>query len=206
MVEAAGGDNQACDEVAECWDMVEIWREWFTGIFGKITAVRHRSQNDDPPDLDLVFADRTIGMEHTHLLPEHLGRAKALMRERKGISFVPPISLERTNSVELIDIITGVNDDWSDVEDEWQVLRALLARKLREKMRCMPRGGIIGMVTHDIRISNGDQPRMAKIAHEIVNHTKFADFARYTLILLAKTGLFYSSLVRRGEDIRERSG
>jgi hypothetical protein len=205
-VEAAGGDDQACDEVAECWDMVQIWRDWFTNRFGEIKEVRHRSYGQDPPDLELVSLHQTAGMENTHLLPEHLGQYNALRRKGNGFTSVPPISQKPANFSELREAMDWTKDNWVNVENEWQEFRALLASQLLRKMGGIPKGGIIGMVTHDIHIFNGDQPQMAKIAYEIINHVKFPDFTNYSLILLARTGpaRFHSSLIRRREKILEQ--
>jgi hypothetical protein len=144
IVEAAGGDDKACNEVAECWDMVPIWRNWFAGNFGEITAIRHRSQNDDPPHLEFVFAGRTLGMEHTRLLPEHLGKAKAWVRKLGRGGFIPSIAKKPTDSAELMNIISGVKDVWYNEDEEWSAIGALLASEIREKMRGMLAGGIIG--------------------------------------------------------------
>jgi hypothetical protein len=206
IVEAAGGDDKACNEVAECWDMVQIWRNWFAENLGEITAIRHRSQNDDPPDLEFVLVGRTLGMEHTRLLPEHVGKAKAWMRKLGSGGFIPSVAKKTTDPAELMDIITGVKDSWYYQDEEWLAIAGLLASEIREKMMGMPAGGIIGVVVHHTLPDDQDQPRIAKVAHDIINHVKFTDFAGYTLILLARTPRFHSSLIRRGEDIREQSG
>jgi len=95
-------------------------------------------------------------------------------------------------------------DNWVNVEDEWRALYTQLEKQLRGKMDRMS-GGIIGVVVHVTLPNDEDQPLIAKVAQNIIDQAKFADFAGYTLILLARTPRFHSSLVRRGEDIRERS-
>jgi hypothetical protein len=57
-------------EVVECWDMLAIWWDLIEERFGQVRSIRHRSPPDDPPDLEIVFADRTIPFEHSHLQPE----------------------------------------------------------------------------------------------------------------------------------------
>lgn len=203
---AAGLRKQSRIEVVQCWDMVQIWQDWLSKNFGAVTTVRHRSQLDDPPDLELIFDGRTLGMEHTRLQPEHLGQAAALMRKSRQGGFIPSISSPPANFAEMRDIVAGVKHAWSNTNDDWAAIFDLLAIRLREKMRGMPNGGLIGMV-HDLVVVASDQRSLAEVAHNIVNRDQFADFANYTLILLDRSNIlkFHSSLVRRGEDIVERA-
>jgi hypothetical protein len=204
IMNTAGLEKRSRLEVVECWDMIQIWQTWVKEKFGQITMVRHRSQPDDPPDLELVFPQQIVGMEHTRLQPKHLGQAAALMRKSGQGGFIPPIGSPPKTLDELQDIIAGVKHTWSNTIDDWRAVFDLLAITLREKMRGIPNGGIIGVV-HDLVVSATDQHLLAEIAHNIVNRDEFADFEGYTLVLLDRANMhqFHSALVRRGEDIRE---
>jgi hypothetical protein len=83
-VTTAGLTNQGWSEAFECWDMLQIWQDWVSAMFGNIVEVRHRSAPQDPPDMELVFeGGRLVGMEHTRLQPQHLGQASAFMRKNR---------------------------------------------------------------------------------------------------------------------------
>lgn len=205
IAKAADLDKQSRSEVVDCWDMVQIWEDWFTENFGTISAVHHRSQPDDPPDLELVFEGRTLGMEHTRLQTKHLGQAAALARKYHAGGFIPPISSPPATFAELKDIVAGVNPVWSTVNDGCSAIFGLLAVGLRDKMRGMPCGGIIGMV-QDMVVANSNQRLLGEIAQNIVNRPEFADFANYTLILLDRANIlkYHSSLIKRAQDVLER--
>jgi len=59
---------------------------------------------------------------------------------------------------------------------------------------------------HDLVVASANQRILAEVAQNIVNRDEFTDFTSYSLILLDRANhlQFHSSLVRRGEDIRER--
>src|SRR3977135_334696 len=203
-----GLTGQSRTEVFQGLDMFQIWQSWFTEMFGQIVEIRHRSAPDDPPDLELIFADgRIVGMEHTRLQPPHLGQADALMRKSCGGGFLPSISSPPKKFGEMKDILAGVKLPMSSVVDDAAAIFDGLAITLRTKMRGMPNGGIIGMV-HDLAVSSANKRTIAEIAENIVNRAEFLNFANYTLILLDRANYyqFHSSLVRRGEPIREKIG
>jgi hypothetical protein len=204
----AGLSDQSRTEVFQCLDMIQIWQPWLAETFGQIVGIRHRSAPDDPPDLDLIFTDgRIVGMEHTRLQPAHLGQAEALMRKSREGGFIPSISSPPKNFQEMKDIIVGVKAPWSPVVNDAAAIFDRLAITIRTKMRGIPNGGIIGVV-HDLIVSNTRKRMITELAENIVNRAEFADFAKYTLILLDRTNHheFHSSLVRRGEPIREKIG
>ena len=208
VASAANLTNQAWTEVYQCWDMAQIWQDWITESFGEVVEVRHRSGNDDPPDLELVFPNnRFVGMEHTRLQPPHLGQASALLRESGRGGFVPPIWPPPADFNEIRDIISGVKDSWSDVIDEWKAISYLLAITLQRKMRAVAKGGIIAMV-HDLFMGCSDHQLLGDVARNIVDRPEFADFAKYSLIILNRLNhrQFYSLLVRRGQISQFREG
>src|SRR5207253_9348525 len=130
-----------------CLDMVQIWQEWIKDTFGTITKINHRSLRDDPPDLELIFeGGRVVGMEHTKLLPSHVGEADAWLRKSGQGGGLPSISSPPANKEELRDIVAGIKPAWSNVVDDWKTIFDLLAVTLRKKMGGMPAGGIIGVV------------------------------------------------------------
>jgi hypothetical protein len=144
-------------------------------------------------------------MEHTRLQPKHLGQADALMRKSGEGGFIPSISSPPADFAELQSIISGVQSPWSSTVDDWKAIFDLLAITLRKKMGGMPDGGIIGMI-HDLVVASANQRILAEVAENIVNRDEFADFTSYSLILLDRANhlQFHSSLVRRGDDIREQ--
>ena len=150
----AGLTGQSRTEVFQCLDMIQIWQSWFTETFGQIVEIRHRSGPDDPPDLELIFADgRIVGMEHTRLQPPHLGQADALMRKSRKGGFIPSISSPPKDFGEMKEIVAGVKIPISSVVDDTAAIFDRLAITLRTKMRGIPNGGIIGMV-HDLVVSS----------------------------------------------------
>jgi hypothetical protein len=203
IIKAAPLDGVYRQEVLECWDMVQIWRDWISENFGKVTSIRHRSPPDDPPDLELLFEDQVIGMEHTRLQPQHLGQAQAVMGKSGQGGFIPSISSPPANFTEMRNVIDGAKLIMSPDTDDRAAISDLLEAALRKKMGGMPNGGIIGMM-HDLIITSTNKGVIAEVAQNIVNRAGFPDFTGYTLILLdrANRRQFHSSLVRKGEDIR----
>ncbi len=203
----AGLSGQSRNEVYECLDIMQIWQDWIKDTFGVIAQVNHRSQGDDPPDLELIFdGGQVVGMEHTKLLPKHIGEAEAWLRKSGQGGGLPSISSPPVDKDELRDIVAGIKPAWSNVVDDWKTIFNLLAFTLRKKMGGIPTGGIIGVV-YDLFVVDADQHLLAKIANDIVNRVEFADFANYTLIMLNRSApsKFYSALIRRAR-ILERTG
>jgi hypothetical protein len=199
--------NQSWQEVYECLDMFQIWRDLLQDDFGTVTAINHRSAPNDPPDLEFIFDNRVVGMEHTKLLPSHVGEADAWLRKSGKGGGLPSISSPPKNKDELREIVAGVRPAWSNVIDDWKTIFDLLAVTLRKKMGGMPNGGIIGVVC-GLFVMDSNEQLLAQIAHDIVNRPELGDFAPYTLILLSRPNpsQFYSALVRRGVSIREQRG
>src|SRR5437762_278180 len=74
-------DGNERNEVIWSFDAITIWRDWFATRYGELKELRHRSNPDDPPDLELVFERRLVGFEHTSLKPRPLGHAEAVAHE-----------------------------------------------------------------------------------------------------------------------------
>jgi hypothetical protein len=206
IIKAAPLDGAYRQEVLECWDMVQIWRDWISEKFGKVTSIRHRSPPDDPPDLELLFEGRVIGMEHTRLQPQHLGQAQAVMGKSGQGGFIPSISTPPADFSEMRNAIAGARITMSSDTDDCAAISDLLEAALRKKTGGIPNGGIIGMM-HDLIVTSTNRRVIAEIAQNIVNRADFPDFTGYTLILLDRANhrQFHSSLVRKGEDIREQA-
>jgi hypothetical protein len=146
------GDSSCggCEEVCRCWDVLQIWSDWFHR-FGEFKFLRHRSPPNDPPDLELVFAERTVAFEDTRLQPEHIGRADALRDGKIApeiCTAVPAISKPIKSSERLIQGMLGIpqGDLWTNVADEHAALACLLSETIRKKMDRLPNGGIIGII------------------------------------------------------------
>jgi hypothetical protein len=202
----AGLSGKSRNEIYECLDMVQIWQEWIKDTFGPISQIKHRSGSDDPPDLELIFEDgRVVGMEHTKLLPEHVGEAEAWLRKSGQGGGLPSISSPPASKGELKDIVAGIKTPWSNVIDDWTAIARLLVFTLREKMRGMPGGWIIGVVC-ELFVMDENERLLAEIASDLVNHLQFSDFTNYTLILLSLStpSTFYSALVKRAEILERR--
>jgi len=202
-----GLSGRSRNEVYHCLDMLQIWQQFLKESFGELAGINHRSQPDDPPDLELVFTGRIVGMEHTKLLPSHVGEAEAWLRQSGKGGGLPSISSPPTNKQKLRDIVAGIKPAWSNVVNDWKTMFDLFAITLQKKMAGMPGGGIIGMVC-DLFVLDQSENLLAQIAHDLVNRVELSDFAKYTLIVLNRSthSKFYSALIRRGMDISEQRG
>jgi hypothetical protein len=187
--------------------MLQIWQQFLKETFGELARINHRSQPDDPPDLELIFGSRIVGMEHTKLLPSHVGEAEAWLRDSGQGGGLPSISSPPANKDELRDIVAGIKPAWSNVVDDWKTIFDLLAITLRKKMGGMPDGGIIGVVC-DLFVMDESDHLLAQVAHDIVNRIEFSDFDKYMLIVLNRSthSTFYSALIRHGIVISEQRG
>jgi hypothetical protein len=200
-------DGQACEELRDCWDISLTWMEWLTGEFGEVQCVRHRSPPDDPPDVELVFADRAVPFEHTRLQPRPLGWAEGLRREidSGACTTVPSISNPPAGRDAMLNTMLGIGDGaWSDVIEDLLVLRNCLATSIRKKMTGLPKGGIIAVVNH-VQVAEYDA--LAGIITDLLS-SEFPDFSPYTLILHERWNSlqFRSALFRQGESVlRQRS-
>jgi hypothetical protein len=202
-------NGQGRNEIYQCWDILLIWRDWIEHTFGHLSEVRHLSQNDDPPDLELEFADgRVIQMEHTRLQPPHLGQAAALLNQSPEGGLIPPIAPPPQNFAELQEIIFArVRPRPGNVIEEWRAVVSLLITTLQRKMAAMPSGGLIA-ITHDLFISKHDHELLGEVAQSVIERPELADFEKYTLLLLNRFNFrqFYSSLIKRGQTSRFREG
>ena len=48
-------DGKERNEVIWSFDAITIWQDWFATRYGEFKELRHRSNPDDPPDLELFL-------------------------------------------------------------------------------------------------------------------------------------------------------
>jgi hypothetical protein len=199
-------EKQSALEVVECWDMLAIWWDLIEERFGQVRSIRHRSPPDDPPDIEIVSADRTIPFEHSHLQPEHLGHFESLKHEvvPDQCVAVPSTSNPPKGRKQMINAMLNVLDaPWSNVSDDHLVIEGLLSRTLRKKMNRLPNGGIIGIVDC---VTLRDQKWLTEFAASLVNSESFADFESFMLVLLYRPNQlqFHSAVMEKGKPAHER--
>jgi hypothetical protein len=154
------------------------------------SLIRHRSPPEDPPDIELVFAEQTIAFEDTRLQPEHLGRADAL-RDRTIVpdlsTVVPAISKPIKSSEKLIERMLGIPqaDLWTNVADEHAALARLLTETIRKKMDRLPKGGIIGIVD-DVAVIGDTLDFLFQTAEDLIKSDEFGDFDKHVLIIQSR--------------------
>jgi len=208
LAKGAGLDSKSSREVCCCWDMLQIWHDWIDSKFGRLKTLRHLSQPDDPPDIQLVFEARTIDFEHTRLQPYPLGGAEDVKHTEfpNLVTAVPALSKPPKNRAELLHSMFSVLDaPWANVGDELNVAAQSLVETLRNKMIRLPDGGIIGIVD-ETSYSHNDVQRLFEIAEHFVNSQNFSGFDRYTLIILNRPNhlQYRSALIVRGNKIETR--
>jgi hypothetical protein len=206
LVVASNLDRQACEEIRDCWDIVLVWKDWFTERFGEIQCVRHRSPPDDPPDIDLAFASRVVACEHTRLQPRPLGWAEGLRREidPDACTTVPSISNPPADRDAMLDTMLGIGGgEWSDVISDFVVIRKSLSASIRKKMSGLPNGGVIAVLNH---VQVADQATLVGVVTDFLATEEFSDFSPYTLILHERWNplQFRSALFWRGEPVLQR--
>lgn len=204
-------DDQACEEIRDCWDVYLTWTSWFSERFGEITSLRHRSKpHDDPPDIEFVFADRAVILcEHTRLQPRPLGWADGLKREinSSGFVFTPSISNPPPNRKAMIDVMAGIETPWSEGTDDLAVIQNSIATAMREKMGGIPTGGLIVMRNY-VPLSKPEVYALPDLIFGLLHSDKFADFDPFTLVLFERMNCrqFWSILLRRGKPPLGRRG
>ena len=187
----AGLGAKSSREVCHCWDVLQIWRDWFHEKFGELKFVRHRSGGDDSPDLELLFVRKTVAFEDTRLQPEHIGRADAL-RNRKIApdicTTVPAISKSTKSSKKLIETMLGIPQGagCANVSDEHAALTSLLAETVRKKMDRLPNGAIIGIVG-ETAYTGHTLEFLFQAAEHLIRSEEFCDFDNYVLIIKSRS-------------------
>jgi len=199
----AGLDKKCSREVCHCWDVLQIWRDWFREKFGEIEFVRHRSPPDDPPDVELMLTTKTVAFEVTRLKPEHIGRADALRNSEIApdvCTVVPAIAKPYRSNKRLIETMLGIHhgEIWTNVSEEHAALARLLAEMIRKKMDRLPNGGIIGIVDETAEMGHTLE-FLFQAAEELIRSDKFRDFDNYVLIIQSRLNpiQYNSALITR---------
>lgn len=199
-------DGKGKNEVIRSLDAIQVWQEWFAPRYGELKELRHRSNPDDPPDLDLVFERGEVGLEHTALKPCPLGHAEAIAAEVNphGGRFLPSLSRQWTRD-ELEELaFPKTRASWANSSDEYRVVFASLVATIRRKIRD-PASQII-CVWDQATLENTADERQAIHLWQTVNTDEFEHFADRTVILLRRDNplQFFSALVRRNEPLQAR--
>lgn len=202
--EDAGLEGQALNEIADSWDMIQVWRRWFEGRYGNLESIHHRSGGDDPPDLEIVFSNAVVPFEHTWLLPYPLGWAEDLKKTvfPDVCSNVPSLTKTPADRDELIAMMGSMEGQFSDVKDEWIALAKYLVAAIRKKVEGLPKGGVIGIVNRATYWDHALQ-FLARLTGDFVDSEHGRNFASHTFILHSRWNplKFHSALIRRGEKV-----
>ena len=199
-------DKKGWNEVIRSFDAVHVWQEWFAARYGDLIELRHRSNPDDPPDIELIFARGRMGLEHTALQPYPLGYAEAIASEvnpRRGRS-LPSLSREWTRQ-ELEKLALGIGDaPWADVGDEHRAAVKSLFSSLQRKAK-EPASQVI-CITDEATFGDANTEWLASELDHLLNTDVFAQFGNRTVILLHRNNdlQFFSALVRRGEPLQAK--
>jgi hypothetical protein len=182
-------NQQGREEVIDCMDMVRVWREWFCCHCGNLLGIRHRSNPDDPPDIELLFYEKCVAVEHTRLQPPPLGWAEDIATEidPSCCIAIPPVSGPQRTRNELMNIMLGIGFAWAETNREWAVIVEELFSTMKRKMRKLPHGGVICVVDR-IHLFNSEFEDISRLAAQTVDSGEFGAFIPYTLILLRRDG------------------
>lgn len=192
-------------EVLSALDAVSVWQDWFSSRYGPLTEIRHRSNPDDPPDIDLVFERESVGLEHTLLMPPPLGHAEAIADEINpgGGRILPGISgnFSRQDLEQLAFLMAG-KAPWSNVADDHRIAVAALLSAVQRKIR--DSGSQVVCVNDKASLEGAGADWLASELYAAVNTNEFADLGDRTVIFLQRDNhiQFFSALVRRGEPLR----
>ncbi len=207
LLDKSSLDGKGKNEVDWSFDAIQIWQEWFAARYGELKELRHRSNPDDPPDLDLVFERGQVGLEHTALKPDPLGYAEAIAGKVNpmGGRFIPSLSRQWTRD-ELKRFALGIKASWAKTSEEHRVAFECLIEALRRKMQ-NPTSRIICVrdeATLELTLKPIRSERLAKDLWQVVNTDEFEDFADRTVILFHRDNelQFFSALVRRREPLQ----
>ena len=202
-----GLDGKGWNEVIRALDAIQVWRDWFEMRYGELKELRHRSNPDDPPDLDVVFENGQIGLEHTALMPHPLGHAEAIAKKvnPRGGRSLPALSRQWTRK-ELEDLALGMPGyaPWANVFDEHQVAFGSLVATLQRKLKG-PASNVI-CVTDEATFGSADTEWLASGLYEIANTSEFAELGDRSVILLHRANhiQFFSALVQRGKPLQAK--
>jgi len=129
-------DKQGWEEVVESFSAIQVWRSWLGDRYGELKELRHRSNPDDPPDIDLVFEKGQLGLEHTALEPPPLGHAEAIAKEINpgGGRAIPSIARQWARP-ELESMAFWQNGSDSFMSDDYSAALESLVSSIRKKLK-----------------------------------------------------------------------
>ena len=196
-------NDKGWKEVVESFHVVHVWRAWFAERYGELKELRHRSNPHDPPDLDLVFENGQIGLEHTALKPYPLGHAGAIAKEVNPTDCrgIPSISPNWTRA-ELETVAFWRNASRSNMTDDCYAALESLASTVRRKLK-EPLSDII-CVMDEASFGVMGSKWLASQLWQLVNSKEFERFGDRAVILHHRyTDMqLFSAVVRRGEPLQ----
>lgn len=190
------------NEVIRGLDAIQVWRDWFEERYGELSEIRHRSNPDDPPDLDLVFESGQIGAEVTSLKPFPLGYAEAVAEEinPNGGRLLPSITgafdRERLEKLAL-----NLDHEWADVGDEHRRAVECLVETVTRKMK-EPASRVI-CVIDETTFGFTDTEWLATHFHRLLDGKLFGALGDRVVILLNRLNdlQYFSALFQRGAPL-----
>jgi len=196
-------DGKEQNEVLWSFDAIQLWREWFAPRYGELKELRHRSNPDDPPDLDVVFEIGEVGFEHTALKPYPLAYAEAIASEinPRGSRILPGISLKWTRE-KLEKLSSGCScgvSAWSHIDEDQNVafrnLTATLKRKLYDS------ASDVICVRDELPFREADFQQLAVCLDQVLNTEGFGHSAGRVFILI-RPDKSLSAVLQRGQPMQ----
>jgi hypothetical protein len=96
-------------ELRDAFQFLLAWRGYFASMHGNLTALSHRSNPDDPPDVMAHFQNRDVAIEITTIDPSHIRQSDNLHAEvGKGLGrFTIPLSKRPASRHEALNMMYG---------------------------------------------------------------------------------------------------
>lgn len=199
MATALNLQAKAWNELVWSFDAVQVWRVWFLEHYGELFELRHRSNPDDPPDLELIFEKEQLGLEHTAFMPYPLGYAEGIVREinPSGCVGIPSISRQWTRP-ELINEILGVTSEWANVSDEHNTAIDALVSSIRRKIK-EPASRVV-CVTDRATFGGASTEWLVSQLWSVVNAKESECYSNRIILFMNRSNniQFFSALIQRG--------
>ena len=185
------------NEVYHTLDALKVWKDWFQARYGRLIQIKHHSNPDDPPDLEIVFEMAILGWEHTQLKPHPYGMVDDIKNKyfQDQCITIPSLSARPNSRSEIIDSMFVGNDDaWAPVIEEQKAwlneLISLVGRKI-SKSDC----GIL--LVHDTSLLiAGDVENLASGLDQIIQQPSDLCIKNWIVILHSRMNhLQYSSFI-----------